>query len=203
MSTSIRFPVATLAFAFAFALAPARARAQSAPDNMLRGPHPFLKENELSAHVLLAAGLGDSQSGTKLGLDYAFRLRGPSWLDLQINVQHASCRAAAGGQPCGADAGTVVETFAGGKWKWATPIPLVPYGKVGGGLVFVFPNGVHDATGVALRAAGGANYFFFDWLGLGGEVGFSLGHIGYDATFPHSSHAYAVLDFGGGLEFQF
>ncbi len=53
-----------------------------------------------------------------------------------------------------------------------------------------------------IRAVGGANYFFFDWLGLGGQVGYSLGSLGYDSTFK-GSHTYAVLDVGGGLVFQF
>src|SRR6202000_1962089 len=82
------------------------------------------------------------------------------------------------------------------------PIPLVPYLRANAGLVFSFPNGADDAVGLAIRAAGGANYFFFDWLGLGIEVGVSLGPIDYDATFT-GSHNYAVLDFGGGIEFQF
>ena len=53
-----------------------------------------------------------------------------------------------------------------------------------------------------VRAVGGANYFFFDWLGLGGQVGYSLGNLDYDTTFT-GSHTYAVFDFGGGVEFQF
>jgi hypothetical protein len=56
--------------------------------------------------------------------------------------------------------------------------------------------------GLAIRGAGGANYFFFDWLGLGLQVGFSAGRIDYDGTF-HGSHTYSVVDFGGGVEFQF
>jgi hypothetical protein len=207
MSRRFHFPVALFALALVLTVPVAAARAQTSPppppaDNMLRGPHPFLKENELSAHVLLAAGLGDTQSGTKLALDYGFRVIGPHWLNFQINIQHATCHAPAGQPSCQPDTGSVFETLAGVKWKWATPIPLVPYAKAGGGLVFVYPNGAHDAVGVTLRAAGGANYFFFDWLGLGGEVGFSIGHVGYDATFP-GSHTYSVIDFGGGIEFQF
>ena len=85
--------------------------------------------------------------------------------------------------------GDIVETMAGVKWKFATPIPLVPYLQGNAGLVFAFPNGATDALGVAIRAAGGANYFFFDWLGLGIQVGVSVGHIDYDATF-HGSHTY-------------
>ena len=74
-------------------------------------------------------------------------------------------------------------------------------GRVGG-LAFAFPNGASAASGLVFRAVGGANYFFFDWLGVGGQVGYSLGGLSYDSTFK-GSHTYAVLDFGGGLVFQF
>ena len=60
---------------------------------LLRGPHPFLKDNELSAHLLLAEGLGDSWSGTKLGIDYGYRLSGPLWLNLQLNIQKGTLHA--------------------------------------------------------------------------------------------------------------
>jgi hypothetical protein len=53
-----------------------------------------------------------------------------------------------------------------------------------------------------IRGVGGANYFFYDWLGLGGQVGYSLASLDYDRTFM-GSHTYAVIDVGGGLIFQF
>ncbi len=65
-----------------------------ADENLLRGPHPFRRENQLSAHVLVASGRGDSMSGTKLAFDYNFKLTGgwiPLWLDFGLNVQHAAC----------------------------------------------------------------------------------------------------------------
>jgi hypothetical protein len=85
---------------------------------------------------------------------------------------------------------------------FVTPLPLVPYVGAAAGLVFAFPNGASAASGVTFRAVGGANYFFFDWLGVGGQVGYSLGALNYDSTFM-GSHTYAVLDFGAGLVFQF
>jgi hypothetical protein len=180
-------------------------RAARADENLLHGPHPFLKENDLSAHVLIADGLGDSMSGAKLALDYGYRLHGglvPFGLDLSINMQHATCVSRQPFGDCGPGTGTVFETLAGVRWKFATPIPLVPYAAAAGGLVFSFPNGADDAAGLMARAVGGANYFFFDWLGLGAQVGFSVGKLDYDSTFP-GSHTYAVFDLGGGLEFQF
>jgi hypothetical protein len=186
-------------------LLPTAARA-AAEENLLHGPHPFLKENELSVHVLIGEGQGDAISGAKLELEYGYRLTpgpAPFWLNLLISFEHSGCNESPGGSgDCPGVTGDIVETMAGAKWKLATPIPVVPFVKGNAGLVFAFPNGANNAMGVAIRAAGGANYFFFDWLGLGAEVGFSLGRIAYDSTFT-GSHTYSIVDFGGGLEFQF
>jgi hypothetical protein len=199
-----RIPLLALALATAVAAFPARARAD---ENLLHGPHPFLRDNQLSVHVLIAEGLNDTLSGAKLGFDYGYKvtnsLVAPLWLDLEINFAHAGCTSSGSNlSVCGSDTGDIIETLVGARWTFATPIPLVPYLKGAAGLLFAFPNGATDSAGVGLRIAGGANYFFFDWLGLGAEVGFTLGRIDYDHTFV-GSHNYAVLDFGGGLEFQF
>ena len=188
IATSLLLLLATLASA------PARA-----DENLLHGPHPFLKENELSAHFLLAAGLGDSWSGTKIGLDYGYRLGGPSWLDLQLNLQKGSCALTSGS--C-ARSGSAFETLAGGKWKYATESPLVPYAKVAAGLIYLFPEQARSAVGLALRTGGGVHYFFFDWLGFGVEANLSLGRGFFDSSYT-AGHGYAILDIGGGIEFQF
>ncbi len=196
-----RIPLLALSLAIAAAV-PTSARAQ---ENLLHGPHPFLRDNQISVHVLVSEGLNDTLSGAKLGFDYGYKMTdsvaAPVWLDLQVNFSHGGCNSGAS-NGCGNDTGDVIETLAGARWTFATPIPLVPYLKGTAGLLFAFPNGATDSVGLGVRAAGGANYFFFDWLGLGAEVGFSLGRIDYDRTFV-GSHNYAVLDFGGGLEFQF
>lgn len=184
--------------------AAAGARPARADENLLRGPHPFRNDNQIAAHVLVASGRGDSMSGTKLAFDYDYKLTGgwiPLWLDVGINVQHGACNQSSTA-PCPSDTGDVFETFGGVKWTFATPIPLVPYVGAMGGLAFAFPNGASAAAGPVIRGVGGATYFFFDWLGLGGQVGYSLGSINYDKTFT-GSHTYAVLDLGGGLVFQF
>jgi len=184
-------------------LLPAAARGE---ENLLHGPHPFLKDNELSVYALIGEGQGDAISGAKLEVDYGYKLtsgQAPFWLNLLVSFEHSGCNPAPGGAgDCPSVTGDIVETMAGAKWKLGTPIPLVPFLKANAGLVFSFPNGATDAMGLAWRVAGGANYFFFDWLGIGGQVGFSLGWIDYDATFS-GSHTYAIVDFGGGLEFQF
>jgi hypothetical protein len=176
-------------------------------ENLLHGPHPFLKNNDLSLHVLVAEGMGATLSGAKLAMSYGYKLTGgvvaPVWLDLQINYEHSGCNAdTTTNGICGTNTGDMVETFVGARWTFATPLPLVPFLKTGAGLLFAFPNGASDAVGLGVRAVGGANYFFFDWLGLGAQVGVSLGRIDYDATFK-GSHNYATMDFGGGVEFQF
>jgi hypothetical protein len=194
--------LATLAALAASAALSGRARAD---ENLLRGPHPFRRDNQVSAHVLVAEGRADSMSGTKLALDYNYKLTSgwvPLWLDLGVNAELGACNQAQGAPACGQDTGDVFETLAGVRWMFATPIPLVPFLGAAGGIAFAFPNGASAASGLMVRAVGGANYFLYEWLGLGGQVGYSLGSIGYDSTFT-GSHTYAVLDVGGGLIFQF
>lgn len=191
MSTTVRFPLVLVAV---LAVTATVARAE---DNMLRGPHPFRKDNELSAHMLLAAGGDNTPNGGKLALDYGYKLSGPAWLNLQLNSQRGTCQSRSGGGVCTAPSGTIYETLVGAKLKWPTAIPIVPFVKAGVGLAFAFPDGLSSGWGVAARMGAGANYFFFDWLGLGLEIGFSAGHL------TTAKPTYTVLDIGGGLEFQF
>jgi hypothetical protein len=202
MSTTRRYPLdktkarttLVLVVVLLCGLVSASARAE---DNMLRGPYPFDKDNALSGHVLLAAGGDNTPGGTKISTDYGYRVQGPAWLDLQLNYQHSACHASAGGPACTGPSGTLFEAMIGVKLQWATAIPIVPYAKLGAGLVFAFPDGTPNGLGPAGRVGGGANYFFFDWLGLGVELGVSAGHL------STASSTYSILDFGGGLEFQF
>ncbi len=189
----------------AVALALASSTPARADENLLHGPHPFLRDNELAVHILIASGSGDSMSGGKLAIDYGYKLTGgwiPMWLGLALNVQRGACNQSPSLGDCGQDTGDMFETLAGVRWAFATPIPLVPYVGAAAGLAFAFPNGASAAAGPMVRGVGGADYFFFDWLGVGGQVGFSLGSLGYDNTF-NGSHAYQVFDVGGGLVFQF
>ena len=114
-----------------------------ADENLLRGPHPFRRDNQISAHVLVASGRGDSMSGTKLAFDYNYKLTGgwiPLWLD--FGAQRAA-RAPATRRPprppAAPNTGDVFETLGGVKWTFATPLPLVPYVGAVGGLAFAFP----------------------------------------------------------------
>src|SRR5262245_9452955 len=197
-----RFPLMWLSTLAAIAGAAGTARAD---DDLLHGPHPFRRDNDISAHVLFANGRGDAMSGTKLAFDYGYKLTSgwiPLWLTVGLHVQHNACNQVPSGQTCPQDTGDVFETLGGVKWTFATPIPLVPYLGAVGGLVFAFPNGASAAAGPMLRAIGGVSYYIFDWFGLSGQVGYSLGSLNYDSTFT-GSHTYAVLDIGGGITFQF
>jgi hypothetical protein len=201
MSTASRIPLVCCLAALA-ASVPAPAHAD---DNLLHGPHPFLKQNALGVYALVANGHADSMGGGKIVFDYGYKLTGgamPAWLDLAVGVQHATCTAETAATPCGPQTGTTFETLAGVKWKFATAIPLVPFIGANAGFAFGFPNGADAGMGVMARAVGGATYFFVDWLGVGLQVGYSLGNLGYDDTFS-GSHTYAVFDVGGGVEFQF
>ena len=59
----------------AAALSPSVARAEET-QNLLHGPHPFLKDNELTVHALIGEGQGDALSGAKLELGYGYKLTG-------------------------------------------------------------------------------------------------------------------------------
>ena len=198
----IRCTLSTLSALAAIAAAAGPARAD---ENLLRGPFPFRKDNQVSAHVLIGTGQGDTMSGTKLAFDYNYKLTGgfiPLWLDLGVNAQLGGCNTTTAAAACSSNTGDVFETMGGVKWTFAMPLPLVPYVGALGGLAFAFPNGASAASGLMIRGVAGANYFFYEWLGLGGQVGYSLAGLNYDNTYP-GSHTYAVLDVGGGLVFQF
>jgi hypothetical protein len=206
MSSRWRFPWGTKTVSLALvSLVLAAGRPARADDNLLHGPHPFRKDNQLALHVLIANGLGSSMSGTKFGVDYGYKLMSgafPLGLALALNMQHGACTGMTASTGCGQNTGTLFETLAGGRVHLPTPIPVVPYVAVQSGFVFSFPNAASAGWGLAGRGVAGANYFFFDWFGLGAQVGFSLGTINYDSTFT-GSHTYAVFDIGGGIELQF
>ncbi len=45
------------------------------------------------------------------------------------------------------------ETLAGGKWKFATQSPLVPYVKAAAGLIYLYPEEARSAVGSRCAAA--------------------------------------------------
>ncbi len=197
MSTRLTFP-STLALAALLLLVAAPAGAAAEP-LVLTGPHPFLKENALSLQVLLSSGLGDSSDGRGVGIGYGYMLDGPLWLDLQLNVRGASSSPLA---PCKSTNADAVELLAGLTWRLRTPVPVVPYLRMAGGLLYLYPRAGANAAGPVGRAAIGARYYVFDWLGFILEGALSLGHAYLDHDYP-GSHNYAVFDAGLGVEWQF
>lgn len=179
------------------AMAPLRVQA----DDFLRGPHPFLKENELSVHGGYAVGFGDTFSGIKAMADYGYQLAGSLWLDVGLGFLSGACRPRATEEGCGLRSGNAAEVLAGIKWKLQMNVPVVPYAKLSGGLAFLFPDEARDAAGLLARGGVGAKYFFYDWFGLGPEITFAVGYAGYGDAFL--ARRLIAVDLGLGVELQF
>jgi hypothetical protein len=184
---------AAVVFVLLLVAVPARA------DELLDGPYPFLRDNELSLHGGLGAGFGDTFGGVKTTLDYGYRLQGGLWLDLDLGLLSGWCRTQAAG--C-AGRGDSAEVLAGVKWKLRMNVPVVPYAKLLAGVAYQFPAAQRSAAGVMLRGGFGATYFIYEWLGLGAEVTMAAGHAGY-ATGTTLSRALGSLDVTLGAELQF
>jgi hypothetical protein len=170
-------------------------------ENLLRGPFPFVHQNELSLHGAWGVGLGDSFAGPKAVLDYGYKLRGGVWLDLGFGFLNGRCRPHDDSDVC-ARKGDVAEVLAGIKWKLQMNVPVVPYAKALAGLAYLFPDDGRSALGPILRGGIGAKYFLYEWLGLGLELTASLGHAGYEEE-SGLSRTLSGLDAGVGAEVQF
>jgi len=183
--------------ALALALAAQSARAE----HLLEGPHPFLRDNELSLHGGYAAGFGDTFAGPKLIVDYGYKLDRGIWLDLGLGLLSGVCRPHVGDPSC-ARKGDSVEVLGGIKWKLRMNVPVVPYAKVQAGLAYQFPESARSAWGPMVRGGLGAKYFLYDWLGLGAEVTASAGRAAYQDG-STLSRALGGLDATLGAEVQF
>ena len=191
--------LAPLAMALSFVVVPTPAAAEP----LLRGPHPFAKDNELA--LIGGYGMANDFHGVRAAVTYGYELAGSLWLDLRLELVDA-----ASGQPPSTPAECVacaeVATFAGVlgglKYKLRTEIPLIPYAALDAGPVFVFHRGAGGAVGIALRGAVGARYFLYEWLGLGAEVGVLLGAAAVDEAAGLES-ALRMLDLGVSAEVQF
>jgi hypothetical protein len=172
---------------------------------MLRGPHPFLKDNELT--LLGGYGVANGFSGVRAALAYGYQLAGSTWLDLRLDVVDAATgpdHTGPEGAPCSTCA--TVQTFAavqaGLKYKLRTEIPIVPYGSVVAGPMFLFHAGADGAIGIGLRASVGARYFLYDWLGFGLELGTFLGGAMVDEAAGLDA-SLRMVDIGLGADVQF
>jgi hypothetical protein len=168
---------------------------------LLRGPHPFRMDNALT--ISAGYGLGSGFHGLSAGLDYGYQIAGSLWFDLRFDLVDAAGHAPAP-LPCiaCAEVTTFADVLAGLRFKLQTDIPLVPYGSVAVGPVFLFHQGAPGAVGMALQTAIGAKYFLFDWFGLGAELGLLLGGAVVDEMAGLTPYL-RLIDLGIGAEVQF
>ena len=146
---------------------------------LLRGPHPFLRDNALEVRGGFAhAGFF---GGPRLAVSYGYAAAGSLWLDLSAGLVD-------GGGPlavrdkcaCADHLNTYADVLAGISYRLRTSLPLVPYGKVAGGLLTFFPERSPRGAGLGARGAAGARWYLYDWLGFGLEVGTVLGFTGLE-----------------------
>jgi len=213
---------ATLACALLVA-APARAASIQTS-----GPEVFPGKNEISVHLGGQVGIGSyfvdgrfvggPPGGFKLDFDYSYRVSNPGlysvWLNLGANfVIGGGCGFTGPVYVCGgANNGDGIEPFFGVKLKFRTPVPLVPYVKVGGNFIGIVNRYCSDnGFAIAARIGGGVKYFLTKNVGLGLDSGFNLGpgfyggvNSGPDCV-GYRSHIelYASWDLAAGAEFVF
>lgn len=225
---SSRFVAVVVAAAL---FAPLAARADIQKD----GPQRWPGKNEISLHLgwqgslssytSSASGIrvyaGSASSGGRFTFDYGRLLSDAGaysiWLDLGFNFVVGGCNVAFLGANYDCS-GAEFRPFGGVKLKFRTPIPLVPYAKLGAGAPIVFNRFCDDnGFGAVVQAAGGVKYFLTRNIGVGVEGGFSLGPVAYrgvsasDAAcfskygYYYDSHVefYAAYDFQAGAEFVF
>jgi hypothetical protein len=154
---------------------------QARADNLLRGPYPFLHDNELSVHGGYAVGLGDTFAGPKATVDYGYRLTGGLWLDVGVGFLSSLCSRRAPAGACARE-GDAAEVLAGIKWKLRMNVPVVPYAKLVAGLTYLFPREARSGLGPVARGGIGAHYFFYEWIGVGVELTAARGYAGYEAA---------------------
>jgi hypothetical protein len=197
MLLAVRTPCsALLAFAF-LGLTAASAQAE---EELLRGPHPFIKDNELKVHAGYSAGLGDNVRGLRVQGDYLNRLAQTLWLDIQMGVVSGRCRV--NQAVCSSGSGNGVDILGGAAWKFQTNLPIVPYAKVAIGPIFLFPDNTRSAGGILVRGGVGAHYFLYDWFGVGAEITSAWG-VAFFAADSHRTGSLGSVDINLGVAVQF
>jgi hypothetical protein len=176
------------------------ASSAQAEEELLRGPHPFIKDNELVVHAGYSAGLGDNMRGLRVQGDYLNRLAQTLWLDIQMGVVSGSCHT--NQTVCTNGSGNGVDILGGAAWKFQTNLPLVPYAKVAMGPIFLFPDNTRSAWGLLVRGGFGAHYFLYDWFGVGAEFTGAWGVAFFDAD-SHRTGSLGSVDINLGVALQF
>jgi hypothetical protein len=197
MLRAVRTFVPTLLILVLVGLASTSAGAQ---EELLRGPHPFLKDDELAVHAGYGAGLGDNIRGLRMQGDYLNRLAQTLWLDIQMGVVSGSCRTSQ--VVCSNGSGNAVDILGGVAWKFQTNLPVVPYAKLVVGPTFLFPDNTRSAAGMLVRGGFGAHYFLYDWFGVGAEFTGAWG-VAFFAADSHRTGALGSVDANVGVALQF
>lgn len=169
-----------------------RARAE----DILRGPHPFVKENSLSLSGGLTASSGAAVGGTRMHLNYGYQFSGSIWLDLHAGVVDGGPDTP-GDEVC-ASCGTSADVLAGVAYRLRMNVPVVPYAKLSAGMLYLFPGQGENTAGMLVRPAVGGKYHLYDWLGFGLEIATNIGFAS-----AGSSRTVASLDLTIGAEYQF
>lgn len=155
------------------------AGAAHAEEELLRGPHPFLKENALIVGGGYAASTGGMVGGLKLKGAFEYELVGSLWLNLQFNFVDGSDRPL-DGRLC-TSCGRAADAMAGLSYRLQMDVPVILSGTLAGGFVFVFPDRAASAMGLGLRPSVAGRYYVYDWLGFGLEMGALLGFASHES----------------------
>jgi len=190
--TKRRAPFLVIAASLFLSLTGTKARAE----DILRGPHPFVKENSLSLSGGLTAASGAAVGGTRLHLNYGYQLAGSVWLDIHAGIVDGDPDPP-GAAVC-ASCGTSADVLGGIAYRLRMNIPVVPYAKLSAGVVYLFPGQGENTAGLLARPAVGGKYFLYDWLGFGLELATGIGFVS-----AGSSRTVASLDLSVGAEWQF
>jgi hypothetical protein len=184
---------------------PAEARTTTSPRGpLLRGPHPFRSENALTGTA--GYGVANQFHGLRAGVGFGYELAGSLWFDLHLDVVDVDTGNAAERifPPCSTCG--KVDTFAsvqgGLAYRLRANIPVIPYGALTAGPIYLFNRNARGAIGMAARASVGARYFLYDWLGFGLELAGLLGSAALDESAGMSS-TIAMFDLGLSVEYQF
>jgi hypothetical protein len=181
---------------------PARLASPRGP--LLRGPHPFARQNVLTGGAGFA--VANQFHGLRAGVGYGYELAGSLWFDLRLDVIDADGgNAAERIYPACTNCGKV-ETFAsvqgGLSYRLRANVPVIPYAALTAGPIYLFNRNARGAIGMAARSSIGARYYLYDWLGFGVELAGLLGSAALDEAAGMSSTV-AIFDLGISAEFQF
>ena len=173
-----------------------------------RGPNAFL------FHVGGQGSWGGpAPAGVKLYFEFDRRLKRTMWLDLELNLVFGDRW---GRRDCWWDPhderwycgdywqgrGMGMELFAGVKWRfYPSKVPIVPFAKVGGQVVFLsYPD---DLFGFAIAARGGGGFMFYPiksfGFGLQANMALGFGFLNHHYGFG----VYWAFDMGIGIEVLF